>query len=219
MKFLLTSSGITNKSITNAVLELVGKPANEISVLFVPTAANPVVEDKSWLIENLSQFTKQGYHSIDMLDIAGLTEEEWRSHFEAANLICFGGGNEQYLAKAIRDSGLEKALPDLLKSRVYMGISAGSMVAGKFLSQKLMKMVYPEEAFAELAPSLAYVDCLFVPHLNSPYFSKVRKEVLDSLKSEFTTTLYACDDNSAVKISDGKPEVVSEGVTLVFEKP
>jgi len=218
MKLLLTSAGITNKSIAEAIIELVGKSADQIKVLFIPTAANTTTDDKDWLIDNLVQFRKQNYSSIDILDIAGLPQGIWQPHFEAADLICFGGGNEQYLAKMIRECGLEKLLPEFLKTRVYMGISAGSMVTGQFLSQQLMRIVYPEETFEELAPPLGFVDLLFIPHLNSDYFTHVRKEVLEPLKSEFTYPLYACDDNSALKIVDGKVEIVSEGETLVYKK-
>lgn len=218
MKLLLTSAGITNKSIAESVISLVGKPAGEISVLFIPTAANTVGGDKGWLIDNLDDFKKQEYKSVDILDIAGVPEKVWRPRMETADLICFGGGNEQYLAKIMRESSVDKVLPELLKNRVYMGISAGSMVVGQFLSHDLMKVVYPEEVFEELSQPLAYVDCLFIPHLNSDYFTQVRKEVLEKYKADFTSSLYACDDNSALKIVDGNIEVVSEGETLVLNK-
>src|SRR5215471_6239727 len=43
MKLLLTSAGISNTSIHNALVELLGKPIAESSALFIPTAihANP----------------------------------------------------------------------------------------------------------------------------------------------------------------------------------
>jgi dipeptidase E len=218
MKLLLTSAGITNKSIAKAVTDFVGKSANEISVLFIPTAANTVEGDKGWLIDNLDEFKKQGYKSVDILDIAGVPKKIWQPRMEAADLICFGGGNEQYLAKVIRESGIDKILPELLKTRVYMGISAGSMVVGQFLSNNLMKVVYPEEIFEELAESLAYVNLLFIPHLNSDYFTQVRKEVLEKHKADFTFPLYACDDDSALKIIDGNIEIVSEGECVILNK-
>ncbi len=40
MKLLLTSCGITNKSIANALFELVGKKQEETTVAFIPTASN-----------------------------------------------------------------------------------------------------------------------------------------------------------------------------------
>ncbi|MFZ2048881.1 MAG: Type 1 glutamine amidotransferase-like domain-containing protein [Minisyncoccia bacterium] len=216
MKFLLTSAGITNPSIAKAVVDLVGKPANNISLVFIPTAANLIAEDKGWLIDNLNDLKKQGYLSIDILDIAGTPKDNWLPRLESADLICFGGGNEQYLAKVMRESGMDATLADLLKSRVYMGISAGSMVVGQFLPESLMKVVYPEEVFDSMAPSLALVDLLFIPHLNSPYFMQARRSVLDNLKNEITHPLYACDDRSALKVIDGKIEIVSEGEVVVL---
>ena len=38
MKFLLTSSGISNDSIRNALVDLLGKPIAESSALYIPTA-------------------------------------------------------------------------------------------------------------------------------------------------------------------------------------
>jgi dipeptidase E len=107
-KFLLTSAGVTNGSISKAIIALVGKSASDISVLFIPTAANTVEGDKGWMIDNLVQFKKQEYKSVDILDIAGVPEKVWRPRMEAADLNCFDGGNEQYLAKVIRESGIVK---------------------------------------------------------------------------------------------------------------
>lgn len=218
MKFLLTSAGIKNESIFKALEELLGKSAEESSVLFVITAANTEIYDKGWLVEDLNAFREKKFKSIDVFDIAQKTEEMWRPHFENVDLVCFGGGNEQYLAKMIKESGLAEALPEFLKTKVYMGISAGSMVVSQFLSHDLMKVVYPEETYDEMETPLSFVDCLFLPHLNSPWFPHVKKETLESLKDSFTHSLYACDDNSALKVIDGKIEVVSESDVVVYNK-
>ncbi|HSY61296.1 MAG TPA: hypothetical protein VK796_05435, partial [Cytophaga sp.] len=41
MKLLLTSAGITNKSIRNALTDLLGKPIEESKALFIPTGVYP----------------------------------------------------------------------------------------------------------------------------------------------------------------------------------
>lgn len=218
MKLLLTSSGITNKSIAEAVLNLAGVPAGKVKLAFITTAANIEGGDKGWLIDDLRHFQEQQYESIDIIDIAGIPKEKWLPRLEDSNLICFGGGYEQYLARILRESGLKELLPDLLKTRVYMGISAGSMVAGAFLTEDLLKVVYPEnELEGELETSLGYVDCNFIPHYNSPHFPLARKKVLESL-DKVETPLYALDDQSALKIVDGKIEIVSEGETFITDK-
>ncbi len=41
MKFLLTSAGITNTSIDNALVDLLGKPIAESDALCIPTGVQP----------------------------------------------------------------------------------------------------------------------------------------------------------------------------------
>lgn len=214
MKLLLTSAGIQNQSIAKAVLDLTGLPASKINLVFIPTAANIEKGDKGWLIDDLTRFKQQGYKSIDIVDIAAVSRDIWQPRLEAANLLCFGGGNEQYLARILRESGLRDLLPGLLKTRVYMGASAGSMVAGQFISRELLQIIYPEEKFeGELEPALNFVNCNFIAHLNSPHFPQRKKEIIQSLKN-LTVPLYFLDDQSALKVVDGKIEVITEGEYL-----
>ena len=46
MKLLLTSGGLTNKSIVKALFDLVGKKPEDTSLVFIPTASNVEMEDK-----------------------------------------------------------------------------------------------------------------------------------------------------------------------------
>lgn len=214
MKLLLTSAGIQNQSIAKALLELVGKSAEEINFVYVPTAANVEEGDKGWLIDNLMIFKDQGYASVDIVDISAVPKSVWLPRLEVADVICFGGGNENYLARVMKESGLREVLPELLKTRVYMGISAGSMVAGKFPPREVLELIYPQDTIeGELEQALGYVNLHFKPHLNSEYFTEVRKEKLESLKG-IISPVYALDDQSALKIVDGNIEVVSEGEFL-----
>ena len=218
MKFLLTSAGISNLSIEKALFELLGKSASETSVVFVLTAAAMVEGDKGWLIQNLKDFADCGFHSVDIIDIAAVPRDNWEKRFSTADLIVFGGGDEQYLARAMRQSGVAEALPELLQSKVYMGISAGSMVAGKLLPEKLIRTILPEEIFEGNDPGFALVDCIVLPHFNSDYFAHLRKDLLHSLESQFPSTVYALDDQSALKVVGDDIEVVTEGDFLKLEK-
>lgn len=190
---------------------MVELPTEQIKLIFIPTAANVETGEKLWLINDLLHFKEQNYGLIDIIDIAAVPKDIWLPRLQEANLICFGGGNEQFLAKVINESGLREILPELLEARVYMGISAGSMVAGQFLSPDLLKVVYPDGNFeGVLQPALGLVNCSVIPHLNSSHFPQARKEVLESFK-DLKIPLYGINDQSALKIVDGKFEVVSEG--------
>jgi len=215
MKLLLTSAGLTNSKIVNALLELTELPANKVKVAFVPTASNLIEEDKGWLIDNLIDFKKQGYESIDIVDISAVPKESVLRRFENANVICFGGGNEIFLAEMIVKSGIADELKELLKNRVYMGISAGSMVAGVLPSEDIIKVIYPEEVFERTtSKTLNYVNIHYIPHLNSRFFKRNRKEVIEGI-NEFSAPVYVCDDQTALKIINDNIEIVGGGDYLI----
>ncbi len=218
MKFLLTSAGISNASIEKVLLDLLGKSASETKVVFVPTAANMVADDKSWLIENYNDFLKLGLKSFDIVDISAVPRENWEKRFESADLLVFGGGDEQYLARVMRESGVAEALPTLLETRVYMGISAGSMVVCKLLPSELTKELWPEESFVGSEEGMGMYDFSILPHLNSDYFTHLRTPLIESMKEQFPRTIYALDDQSALKIIDHRIEVVTEREFLKLEK-
>jgi len=219
MKLLLTSGGLTNQSIARALFDLVGKAASEISVTFIPTAMDVESGDKSWFINDLSNIKKQGFKNIDIVDISALPKDIWLPRVETADVLFFSGGNSFHLMRWLNESGLAEILPELLKTRVYAGISAGSMVTNPtlFLSGKDKKIYYEEKfGYKKNEKALGFVNFYIRPHFNSPDFPQVRKEYLNEVTRDIQNTIYALDDNSALKVIDDKVEIVSEGKWLVF---
>ena len=218
MKLLLTSSGITNKSIADALWELVGKPASETVIAFVPTAMNVGSGDKEWFIDDLYNLKKQGLKSIDIVDISALPKNIWLPRIEVADVLFFSGGNSFHLMRWLNESGLTKLLPELLKTRVYAGISAGSMVTNPtlFLSSTDKNIYYDEKFGDKDEKPLRFVEFYNRPHFNSPYFPQARKEYLEKVAKDIPDIIYALDDNSALKVVDGKVEIISEGEYLEF---
>lgn len=212
MKLLLTSSGITNKSIENALLELTGKPFNECSLAFVPTASNAYRGNKDWVIKDLCITQDLGFKSIDIVDISALPKDLWLPGFQAADVLLFEGGNTFHLMHWIEKSGLEELLPEMLKTKVYVGISAGSIVTGTSLDMSMSQRLYAEDIGSYTSDrGLGLVDFLVRVHVNSPDFPGMTFEALDEIAKERIETFYAIDDQSAIKVVDGVVEVVSEG--------
>ena len=217
MKLLLTSGGITNESIARALFDLVGKKPEDISLVFIPTASNVEKGDKGWLIDDLINLKKQNFKSIDIADISAVDEKVWRPKFEEADILFFGGGNTYHLMEWINKSGLISLLPELLKTKVYVGLSAGSMVTNKDLALKISQIVYEEDLDkTEDMAGLNLVDFYFLPHLNSPYFKKIREDNIREVTKGMTEKIYILDDSSALKFVDGKIEVISEGKWFVI---
>lgn len=212
MKLLLTSSGITNPSITQALFELVGKRLEDTSIVVIPTASNLEIGDKGWLIEDLVNLRHLNFKSIDIADISAVEESIWRAKLEAADILFFEGGNTYHLMKWVNKSGLVKLLPDFLKTKVYVGVSAGSMITNPSLSLKISQVVYEEDLDQnEDMAGLGFVDFYVLPHLNSLDFKKIRKNYIEEAIQEMSKKIYALDDNSALKVVDGIVEVISEG--------
>ena len=225
MKLLLTSNGLSNNLITKAFNELIGKDPKDSKVAFIPTAANPERGNKDWLIDDLYRIKNCGYY-VDIIELTAIRPDELKIALKDMDAIFVGGGNTFYLSYWMQKSGLFDMLPDLLKTKVYAGISAGSMIAGASLLpsdalddlQKFKDDHYYEKAVQGEASNktLNLVDIVFRPHFNSKDFPKVRKEVLEQIAYKFSYPLYALDDESALKIVDDWIEIVSEGKWLVL---
>ena len=128
MKLVLTSAGISNKSIENELKNFIDKDFKNLKLLFCTTASNYEGGDMSdWLIEDLIILKNLGFQ-IDVCDINGISIENFIHRFEWADVFYFEGGNTQWLRKIIKTSGLEEYLRDLLETKVWIGASAGSCV-------------------------------------------------------------------------------------------
>lgn len=219
MKLLLTSGGITNKSIANALFDLVGKKPEDISLVFIPTASNVEKGSKDWLIDDLINLKKLNLKSIEIADISAIDKKLWLPRMEEADVLFFEGGNSYHLMEWLNKSGLTEILSDLLKTRIYVGLSAGSMVTGRDLTLKQSQILYGEDwERKEDMAGLGFVDFYFLPHLNSPHFNlQVEGNIREAVK-DISGKVYAMDDNSALKVVDGKIEVVSEGKYLIFNE-
>src|SRR5215203_4180196 len=130
MKLLLTSGGIVNNSIRNALVGMVGKPIAEATALFVPTAEQPLgpfFVGRS--AQNLLQHEWKAFGVLELTALPSIPQDAWLPKLEAADALLVGGGDPLYLCYWMQQSGLA----DLLRGRelretVYVGMSAGSMV-------------------------------------------------------------------------------------------
>ncbi len=214
MNLLLTSSGITNSSIANAFLNLIGKGAKDITVGFIPTAAY-IEEDYGWVDEDIQNIKKIGVGSIEMVDIAKMKKSEWLPILEHSDVIWLNGGNTYYLLDWVRKSGLEKELPQLLETRIYVGSSAGSIIAGPDLA---INHFFPEEESYRLADitGLGYVPFTIFPHLNNPLFKEPTENDIKEFAKTAACPVYAIDDETAISVVSGEINVITEGTYKVF---
>lgn len=220
MKLLLTSNGLSNQSIADALFDLVGKKPEDTIITFIPTASNYSANDKGWLVNDLVNIHKQGLKKFTITEIDALDKEEILKRFTEADILFWGGGEVDGLLNSIRQSGIQEHLPDLLETRVWAGISAGSMVTNPTtgLSSKDIALYYQDGKEYEKKPALNFVDLYIRPHYLSSSFSKITKENFEPIAKEVTKPVYVIDDMSAVKVDGDMVEVISEGEYYIFNE-
>ncbi len=219
MKLLLTSAGISNASIHNALVDLMGKPVAEASALFVPTAiyAIPNGADiaRRVICGSLGDpFCEMGWKSLGVLELTALPsikQELWISMLQETDALLVGGGDCQYLTYWMKQSGLADLLPSLLCKTVYVGLSAGSMIMTSFGTTYGNHMLA-----AESDKSLGLLDFALHPHLDHEWFPENSLINLEKLAATIPMPSYAIDDQTAIKVTNGTVEVISEGHWKLF---
>jgi dipeptidase E len=219
MKLLLTSGGIKNASIHDALVDLLGKPIAESSALCIPTAAYAMTggAGMAWLLINgrvPTPLCELGWKSMGVLELTALPsidEEHWVPMVRETDALLVGGGDPLYLCYWMRQSGLADLLPSLHEA-VYVGVSGGSMVMAPSVGEGFVGWKPP----AGGDEALGLVDFSMFPHLdheNMPDHSMAKAE---KWAASVSVLGYAIDDQTAIKVTDSAVEVVSEGHWRLF---
>ena len=214
MKFLLTSAGIKNDSIRNALVDLLGKPIAESSALCIPTAvyAMPGGAGMAWrLIRGVeaTPLCEVGWKSLGVLELTALPsikEEHWVPLVQETDALLVGGGDPMYLCYWMRQSGLADLLPELPET-VYVGVSAGSMMMAPNVGEDFVRWNPPTGSDR----ALGMVDFSLFPHLDHPSLPDNSLANAERWAAGIPVPAYAIDDQTAIKVIDGAVEVVSEG--------
>jgi dipeptidase E len=214
MKLLLTSAGISNPSIHNALVDLLGKPVAEASAVFVPTAIYAIPGGADIVRRVIrgslgDPFCELGWKSLGLLELTALPsikQELWVPMLQNTDALLVGGGDCQYLCYWMQQSGLADLLPVLLRKIVYVGLSAGSMIMTRF-GTTYNNHTLPVES----NKSLGLVDFALHPHLDHEWFPENSLDNIEKLAATIPMPSYAIDDQTAIKVVDDTIEVISEG--------
>lgn len=216
VKLLLTSAGVTNPSIRDALVELLGKPIEESSALCIPTAQyghpwlGPGV--KAWeFISGKSEnpMVDLGWKSVGVLELTALPsidEERWKPLVRDTDVLLAAGGDALYLAHWIRQSGLADIIPSL-DEQVWVGMSAGSMVMTPQIGTQFVGWVQPSGG----DNALGIVDFSICPHLAEDGAPGNTMAAAEEWAAGISHPSYAIDDQTAITVVDRGVQVISEG--------
>jgi len=244
MRALLTSGGIRNRSIHDALVDLLGKPIAESNALFIPTAIYPFRggPGMAWRAisgKTPSPLSELGWRSLGLLELSvlpSIDEATWVPAVRDADALLVWGGDPLFLANWMRRSGLTALLPTLRSEAVYVGVSAGSIAAaatfvetysepprgndGPLKSEDIVFATPKGEIHRILVTGqgAGLVDFAVIPHFEHPDHSDASLANAERWAARIPAPTYAIDDETAIRVVDGAAQVVSEGHWKLFQR-
>jgi dipeptidase E len=220
LKLLLTSAGIKNTSIRDALVDLLGKPIAECNALCIPTGGygssygSPAGAWRFISGNSAQPMCGLGWKSLGVLELTALPsidEERWHSWVHETDALLVNGGDALYLGHWMRQSGLADLLPSL-RETVYVGFSAGSMVLTPRIGEDFVGWKSPTGDDR----TLGVVDFSIFPHVDHPDLPENTMAEAERWAADLGNPAYAIDDDTALRVVDGTVEVVSEGHWKLF---
>jgi dipeptidase E len=221
VRLLLTSAGIKNPTIHEALVELLGKPIAEASALCIPTASyghapRGFHRVPSFIsgIGSTTPMVELGWKSVGVLELAALPtldEDRWVPLVQETDVLLVNGGDALYLAHHMRASRLAELLPSL--DPLWVGLSAGSMVMTPRIGEDF-KVWDPPGGGDE---ALGIVDFSIFPHVDHPELTENTMAAAERWAAGLGNPSYAIDDETAIQWVDGAVDVLSEGTWRKFD--
>jgi dipeptidase E len=219
MKLLLTSAGIKNASINDELVGLLGKPIEESTALCIPTAGYAMGSPAgAWRFitgQASTPMCELGWKSLGVLELTALPsipEEKWVPWVTETDALLVNGGDALYLAHWMRQSGLADLLPSL--PAVWVGLSGGSMAMSPCIGEDFIGWKPP----GGVDEALGVVGFSIFPHLDHPALPENTMADAEKWAAALPGPGYAIDDQTAIKVTDGVVDVISEGHWRLFDR-
>jgi len=156
-----------------------------------------------------------GWKSLGVLELTALPSLDkalWVPVLEGTDVLLVGGGDPLYLCYWMRQSGLADLLPSLRRETVYVGLSAGSMIMAPNIGEDFVRWQPPSGRDR----TLGIVDFAMFPHLDHERLPENTLADAEKWAARMPVPGYAIDDQTALKVTDGTVEVISEGHWKLF---
>ena len=198
---LLTSAGMDVK---DEILKILTKPPKELKLIHITTAS---IDEKNsdYFIKETRIMKELGFKATEA-DISGMNESEVRELLKDADIIYVQGGNTYYLLKSIKESSFDKVVKERLeKGVIYIGVSAGSYVAGPTIEQSSWIHEHNKFGLTDLT-GMNLVPFMLIVHYVSEYKKLVKTKIAKS-KYEFKILT----DDQAILVQGDNYKLVGKG--------
>ena len=205
---ILTSSGsfIT----ANNVDDFLTKKITDCKIAYIITASKKV-DDTSYIDRHRQKMNELNF-SYTEIDIAGKNEDQLQKALDGHDIVMVEGGNTFYLLKAVRESGFESVIKDLIeKGVVYIGSSAGSYIA----CPSIVMATWSNRGFDRCGIT-DYTAMNLVPFLIKAHYTPDMKAMLEEKAKDLQYPMRVLNDDQAILIRDGKVQLLGGGDEIIM---
>lgn len=207
---LLTSGGMPQ--MYDEIIKLLQKPAYDVTVAFVNTAHKYMLEGGIDDKDIDLQIMRDLGFNVQEVDIEGMNKNQIMDIFQLKDIIFVDGGNTFYLLNAMRKCGFEGVIRKLLKQgKVYVGVSAGSIVAGKTIKPAVW--LGDKNIGLKKLKGLGLVSFDIFVHYTPEWMDIIKKQIPDEKKR--IKSLKILTDDQAILVQGKEAHLIGDGDAVI----
>jgi dipeptidase E len=202
---ILTSS---SNFVTKRFLSDFPRSPQGMHLTFITTASEVEVGDLQWLNDDRQVLIDAGF-AVSDYTITGKSRQEVQQMLDQTDVVFVAGGNTFFLLQEMRKSGFAELIHDYIhKGMIYIGSSAGSVVAGPTV--RLVDGLDDPADAPELQDfaGLELIDIAILPHWGSPKFQRRYQQVIPATYTKGLKVLPLTDDQYLL-VDQGKYTIES----------
>lgn len=200
MRLFLASEG-SDPGTIQKLEEFTGSLAGK-KVVYIPTARNGVNPYNTWQDSGTWKFLNSRKMDVSYVQLEDHMNYLDPSLFDDADILWMSGGACGYLMYWIYRTGFDKMLTKILEKTLYVGSSAGSMIAAPSLEIADWYLGEPERGSSKIS-GLGLVDFDFYPH----YEDNLKPEIEKLYKGK---KMYLVKNGEVIIVEDKTVKVLGE---------
>ena len=204
MKRLFLASSIDTTG--EAIAKEIGKKG--LRLLFITTASEAEGGNMEWFEKDKKALVNTGFAITDY-SITGKKMEEIEEALKNTDIICMEGGNSFYLLEKIQQTGCKEMIKDFVeKGKIYIGSSAGSVVAGPDIYPTFIVDSVKKAPNLKDFKGLNLVNFVTLPHWGSEFLKELYLNKRLKLAYSSNNKFILLTDYQYIKVEDDMYKIV-----------
>lgn len=200
MKLLLTSTGFTNPKLGEIFISLLEKPIDKVKVIFIPTASR-TEHELNYVKESKEELIQLGI-KLENLLVYNLDKKLSYENVKDNDVVYICGGNTFYLTAKMREDSFDRVIKRLVKEgRLYLGVSAGSVLAGPNID--IASPFDPNDIGLKDLNGLKLTNIIVCPH-----YDQKEKQIIEEYKKKEKYQIIPITNTEALLVLDKETKIV-----------